>query len=377
MPPERDLYEILGVSRTATADEVKSAYRRAARKHHPDVNPGDKAAEERFTEVAAAFDVLGNPDKRKLYDELGADAQKIGFDPEKAKAYRQWRAARDRAGTEGPMGGSEVPFDIGDIFGDIFGGMGGSRARRAPGPEAGQDIEATLEVDLADSVKGAERRIEIERPERCSTCKGQGAKRLDLCPQCHGSGTAESGRGPMRFRGVCPTCGGSGQIPVEPCRTCGGTGVVTARVKLDVKIPKGAVDGTIIRLAGQGASGLRGGAAGDLLLAVQLRPHPLVRREGHDLSFELPVTVGEAIAGAEVKIPTFDGDVHLKIPAGSQSGRRLRLRGKGLPDLRGGSRGDLYAVVQVAVPAGDDKVRELARELDRHYPADVRGGLHL
>ena len=377
MPPERDLYEILGVPRTASADEIKSAYRRAARKHHPDVNPGDKAAEERFKEVAAAFDVLGNPEKRKLYDEIGADAAKIGFDPEKAKAYRQWRAARDRTGAGGPVGAEGIPFDLGDIFGGMGGARAGRGAGRTEGPEPGGDIEATLAVDLADSVTGAERRLEIERPERCATCHGVGAKRLELCPQCHGSGTAESGRGPLRFRGVCPTCGGRGQLPVEPCRACGGSGVVERRARLDVKIPRGAVDGTVVRLAGQGAAGAHGGPPGDLLLAVQLRPHPLVRREGRDLSFDLPVTVGEATAGAEVKIPTFEGDVHLKLPAGSQSGRRLRLRGKGLPDIHGGSRGDLYAVVQVMVPPAGEEVRELAGKLDRHYPGDVREGLKL
>ncbi|MHB8418046.1 MAG: DnaJ C-terminal domain-containing protein [Myxococcales bacterium] len=319
MPPERELYEILGVPRTATAEEIKSAYRRAARKHHPDVNPGDKAAEERFKEVAAAFDVLGNPEKRKLYDELGADAQKIGFDPEKAKAYRQWRAARERTGPGVEFGGQEIPFDLGDIFGDIFGGAAGGRVwrGRAQGPQAGQDVEATLVVDLADSITGAERRLELERPGRPS------------------------------------------------------------HAKLEVKIPKGAVDGTVVRLAGQGSAGIRGGPPGDLLLTIQLRPHPLVRRDGRDLSFDLPVTLGEAIDGAEVKIPTFEGPVHLKIPAGSQSGRRLRLRGKGLPDLRGGTRGDLYAVVQVVVPPAGAKVRELAHELDRHYEGDVRRGLSL
>jgi molecular chaperone DnaJ len=384
MPEERDLYEILGVPRTASADELKSAYRRLARKHHPDVNPGDKSAEDKFKVVAAAFDVIGNPDKRKLYDELGPDAQKIGFDPEKAKAYREYKAARERTGGGASYGGGEVPFDLGDIFGDIFGGagrggQGGPRQARGGGPQPGEDIEASIEIDLADAVRGAERRLSLSRPERCGTCDGKGAKKFKLCPQCKGSGTAESGRGSFRFSGVCPTCQGSGQIPEEPCKTCRGSGVVQRETRLDVKIPKGAVTGTVIRLAGQGAAGTRGGPPGDVLLEVKLRPHPLVRLDGHDLSFDLPITVGEAVAGSEVTIPTFEGDVKLKVPAASQSGRKLRLRGKGLPNLRGG-RGDLYAVVQVIVPesgSGDEEVRKAAAELDRHYGHDVRRGLQL
>ncbi len=379
MPEERDLYEILGVPRTASADELKSAYRRLARKHHPDVNPGDKGAEEKFKVAAAAFEVLGNPEKRKLYDELGPDAQKIGFDPEKAKAYREYKAARERTGGGIPYEGGEIPFDLGDIFGDIFGGAGrggAPRQARGGGPQPGEDIEASLEIDLADSVRGAERRLSLSRPERCTTCDGKGAKKFKLCPQCKGSGTAESGRGPFRFSGVCPSCQGSGQIPEEPCKTCHGSGVVQRETRLDVKIPKGATTGTVIRLAGQGAAGLRGGPPGDVLMEVQLRPHPLVRLEGHDLSFELAVTVGEAVAGAEVTIPTFEGDVKLKVPAGSQSGRKLRLRGKGLPNLHGG-RGDLYAVVQVIVPENGEEVRKAAAELDRHYGKDVRKGLQL
>lgn len=379
MPEERDLYEILGVPRTASADELKSAYRRLARKHHPDVNPGDKAAEDKFKVAAAAFEVLGNPEKRKLYDELGADAQKIGFDPEKAKAYREYKAARERTGGGSAYAGGQVPFDLGDIFGDIFGAAGAQQrggGRPARGPQPGEDIEASLEIDLADSVRGAERRLGLARPERCGSCDGKGAKKFKLCHQCKGSGTAESGRGPFRFSGLCPSCQGSGQLPEEACKTCRGSGVVQHETKLDVKIPKGAITGTVVRLAGQGAAGLRGGPPGDVLLEIQLRPHPLVQLKGHDLSFELPVTVGEAVGGSEVTIPTFEGDVKLKVPAGSQSGRKLRLRGKGLPDLRGG-RGDLYAVVQVVVPENGEEVRKAAAELDRHYAHDVRKGLRL
>ncbi len=312
MAPERDLYERLGVPRTATPDEIKTAYRRLARKHHPDVNPGDKSAEERFKEVAAAFDVLGNPEKRKLYDEMGPDAAKIGYDPEKAKAWRQWQQRRTQTAQEVPFDAGEMPFDIGDLFGDLFGGA--ARRRRPAGPMPGEDLHASLDIDLAEAVRGSERRIGVVRDGK--------------------------------------------------------------EVRLDIRIPRGATEGTVVRLAGQGGTAARGGPPGDLLIEIHLRPHAFLRRDGQDLLFDLPVTVGEAVAGAEVTCPTFEGPVHLKIPPGSQTGRKLRLRGKGLPDLRGG-RGDLYAVVAVAVPPPGDEANELARKLDRHYTGDVRRGLSL
>jgi molecular chaperone DnaJ len=364
--PERDLYEVLGVSRTATADELKSAFRKAARKYHPDVNPGNKGAEEKFKEVSAAFDVLGNEDKRKMYDEFGPDAAKLGFDPAKAKAYREYarQAQSGRGGGAGGVGfggfdvsGGEVPFDLGDIFGDIFGGGGaggagggfGSRARRArrgygePAAARGEDIEAELTIDLAESVRGGERRLAVERPEVCKTCKGTGFKRAgEVCPTCHGTGTTDG------------------------------------KTTLVITIPKGAVTGTVVRLAGQGGAGTRGGPPGDLLLSINLQTHPWVRVDGRDLLFDLPVTVGEAIGGAEVQLPTFEGDVKLRIPAGSPSGRKLRLKERGLPNLKGSGRGDLYAVVQVMVPSTRGKEAErLAEEIDELYTGEVRANLKI
>jgi chaperone protein DnaJ len=380
---ERDLYQVLGVSKTASASEIKSAYRKLARKHHPDVNPGNKQAEERFKEISAAFEVLGNPDKRKLYDEFGAEAAKLNFDPEKAKAYRDYQRARTAAGGEGFQGG-EVNFDFGDIFGDIFGGgMGGpgggraARGRGQPFPERGQDLEATIAITLAESVSGSERRLRIQRPEQCATCHGVGATKIDTCPRCKGSGRVEISRGPLRAMGVCPECGGGGQIVKEVCPTCGGEGTVLRDVELVVKIPKGAITGTIVRLAGQGGAGAHGGPPGDALLRVELQPHPFMRLEGRDLYFDLPVTVGEAVAGAEVQIPSFEGDLKLRIPEGSPSGRKLRLRGKGLPDLRGGTPGDLYAVLMITVPKGGTEAQRLAHDLDRFYDGDVRQKLRL
>ncbi len=354
--PERDLYEVLGVARSASAEDLKAAFKKAAGKFHPDRNPGNKAAEEKFKEASAAFDVLGNAEKRKLYDEFGPDAAKIGFDPEKAKAYRAY-ADQTRRGTGGRAQGrgvpsdfggfgvdsSGVPFDLGDIFGEMF---GGGRGRRAPrGPQPGEDLEAHLRITLNEAVLGGERRLAVEKPERCKACKG------------------------------------TGLVKGAACGVCSGSGLVASKSTLVVTIPKGAASGTVIRLAGQGGAGPRGGSPGDVLLKIEVEPHPLVRVEGLDLLFDLPLTIGEALHGGEVRVPTFEGDVKLSVPAGSSSGRKLRLRGKGLPNLKHGHRGDLFAVVQIVVPQGGGhaakELGELAAQIDKLYTHDVRAQLRL
>ncbi len=317
--PERDLYDILGVSRSASAEEIKKAYRRLAKKYHPDVNPGNKQAEEKFKEVTAASEVLSDAKRRKLYDEFGPDSLRTGFDEKKAAAYRQWK----KQGA--PSGG--MPFDFGDfehvdvgdfgsfdfgsIFGDLFGGGRGRTRRVRPTPAAGPHAQAEVEIDLRDAVLGAERDI-----------------RLD-------------GR------------------------------------TLRVRIPAGVTDGSQIRLAGQGEPGAFGGPAGDLYLRVKLREHPFVRREGKDLYIDLPVTIPEAVLGAEVTLPTFEGPVRLRVPPGSQAGRQLRLRGKGLPDLRGGPRGDLHAIVKIVLPEETEPLRRAVKPLEPLYKGDPRAGISL
>jgi curved DNA-binding protein len=318
---QRDLYEILGVQRAASADEIRKAYRRLAKKYHPDMNPGDKKAEEKFKEITAAHEVLNDVKKRKLYDEFGADSLRSGFDEKAADAYRQWRS-------HGGGRGQEVPFDLGDfetvdvggvgsfdfgsIFGDLFGGgRRGARPRGPPPPSPGPDAEAHLAVDLRDAVLGAEREIHLD------------------------------GR------------------------------------TLRVKIPAGVTDGSRIRLAGQGGEGRGGAPAGDLFLVVKLREHPLVRREGRDLYLDLPLTVPEAARGADVVLPTFDGPVQLRVPPGSPSGRQLRLRGRGLPDLKGGARGDLYAVAKIVLPEESEELRRAVEPLASLYKQDPRAGLSL
>jgi len=304
--PPRDLYSVLGVPRGASADEIRKAYRRLAHKHHPDKNPGNKQAEEKFKEVTAANEVLSDPKRRKLYDEFGADSLRSGFDAARADQYRQWKRQGSGAGPfdfggfEG--GGAGSAFDLGSIFEQIFGG-GAARAGRSTA--RGEDVRANVDVDLADAVRGAERDLRVD------------------------------GR------------------------------------TLRVKIPAGVTEGSQIRLSGQGSAG------GDLYLEVRLRPHPLLRREGRDLYLDLPVTVPEAVSGAEVTLPTFEGPVRLRVPPGSQSGTRLRLRGKGLPELRGGERGDLYAVVKLVLPEAGEALRDAVKPLAELYKGDPRAGISL
>ncbi len=323
-----DFYSILGVPRDASDDAIKKAYRRLARENHPDVNPNNRAAEERFKKATAAFEVLGNPQKRKLYDEFGEDAAKIGFDEKKAETLRAYKQAQS-AGGGMPFGGGGggAEFDLGELFGDMFGRgggggfrvedlFGGAAARRAQGPVRGEDLSARVSVNLAEAVSGTERTLNLQRPGETQ--------------------------------------------------------------RLTVKIPPGVHTGSRVRVAGQGAPGSRGGPAGDLYLEVDVLPHPSVRREGGDLYMDLPITVPEAVLGAEVKVPTFDGEVTVRVPPGSQSGRKLRLRGKGVPSLKGGPRGDLYLTLQVQVPEKDTpQVRALVEPLGQAYGRDVRAALKL
>ena len=383
----KDPYAVLGVSKTATADELKKAYRKLAKKLHPDHNPGDKKAEERFKEVSNAFEILGDPKKRALFDEFGEISTRPGFDEAKARQYAQAAGPGgfrgDFRGGQGPFAGFQGnPEDFASMFGDLFnrGPRRGRPRRPAAEPVPGDDIEAEIEVDLRDAVLGAERELSLNRPSTCSQCKGSGARpgsKETTCPECDGSGEVQMGG---LFTTTCPRCEGRGVIR-EPCPRCGGTGQVMETARLKVKIPPGVEKGSRVRLAGQGGPGLRGGEPGDLYLRIAVRDHPTVRVSGRDLSLDLPITPAEALGGAEVTAPTFEGPVTLKIPPGSQSGRKLRLRGRGLPALKGGStgapRGDLYAVLQIVLPPDSDEARTAAQELQKLYKNDVRNGLVL
>jgi molecular chaperone DnaJ len=370
MSDSLDLYASLGVSRSATPAEIKAAYKKLARKHHPDVNPGDKRAADRFKEISAAYETLSNPDKRKAYDEFGADALKTGFDPEQARAYRRWSERREAAGR--PFERESFDFDLDDLLG----GFGGA-ARRDAGPAAGADLSALVELDLEQAIRGTEVRLELPQERPCDGCSGSGDQPGTArgCSDCGGSGRRQVARGPMRMMSACPTCSGRGRVGT-PCERCGGRGAIEERRPITVRIPAGADDGSTMRIAGKGLPGAHGGPPGDLLIETRVRPHPLVQRDGLDLSMKVPITVDEAYSGAQIDIPTFEGPVKLRVPPHSQTGTRLRLRGKGVK--RGDKRGDLYAVLDVRLPERHDpEVASALRRAAAAYERPVRQGLAL
>jgi molecular chaperone DnaJ len=348
----KDLYAILGVAKNASDDEIRKAYRKLARKHHPDVNPGDKGAEERFKDVSVAYDVLGDAPKRALYDEFGHEGLQPGFDPARAREYRRWaESGQGFSFRGGPGGGFE--FGVGgaprgrrrraaegpsfaDLFGEIFAGG------EAEAPEEGSlDLEQALEVEFLDALRGTSLDVSVRRPLPCS--------------QCDGSGRA--GR--------------------RACARCGGSGRVEHREKLVVKIPAGVGDGSRVRVPGKGAVSARTRQAGNLVFVVRVRPHPLLQRQGKDLTMEVPITVVEAVRGATIRVPTPTGPVQLRVQPGSQSGQRLRLRGRGAPDPKKGEAGDLYVRLMVVVPPGDALDTEALTAIEKAYREDPRAHVAL
>jgi molecular chaperone DnaJ len=331
-----DPYTTLGVPRTASADEIKKAYRKLARELHPDRNPGDASAEERFKEVQSAYDLLSDADKRKQYDTFG------------------------ESGT-GPFGGFQnvrvENVDLGDLS-DLFGGLGGlfgGRSRRPgrPRPERGVDLESRVRISFEDALQGATVRVPVEVETACHVCGGTGADpgtTPKTCPQCQGSGVVSDSHGLFALSQPCPRCRGNGVIIEKYCANCRGTGRERTSKRYQVKVPAGAKDGTRIRLKGKGEPGRGGGPPGDLFVVVQVDPSPIYERRGADLVLDVPVTYPEAALGATVQIPTPEGPVALKIPSGSESGKLLRVKGRGAPKLNGGGRGDLLARLKVTVP---------------------------
>jgi molecular chaperone DnaJ len=373
--PDQSLYDVLGVARTASADEIRKAYRKLARKHHPDVNPGNKQAEEQFKKISAAYEVLSDEKKRKSYDEFGEDSLRGGFDPDKARAYQQWAGSRARTTGEGPSPFGGADFDLGSIFGDLFGGGAATRRR---GPSGGPDLHASVEIDLAQAIAGAELHVRLPIEKACPVCHGSGAEpgsKPQRCPDCKGSGQVQAVRGPMRIMQACARCGGSGQIQAE-CKRCDGAGTIVEETPITVRIPPGADEGSRLRVPGRGAPGFGGGPPGDLVIETHVKPHPFFRREGLDLHLKLPVTLSEAIAGAAVEVPTPHGAVRLKVPPRSQSGATLRLKEKGVP--RGKDKGDLYVELDVRLPDREDaRLAEAARAADSAYSRPVREGIKL
>lgn len=366
---EKDLYAILGVPRTATQEEIKKAYRKLARRYHPDVNPGNKEAEEKFKEISEAHEILSDPEKRKLYDEFGMAGLQAGFDAERARGYEQWR--REQAEFGRAYGGAG--FGRFESFEDIFGDLFGEAVR--PGPRPGADLESEIEVDLLDAIRGRTVELSLERPAVCQVCRGTGQDPAATmtCTECLGSGRVQVARGPVRFSRTCPRCAGSGSIASRECSACGGAGQSVQQERLQVRIPPGVDNGSRIRVAGKGAPGLGGGPPGDLYLRVRVRPHPWLERRGDDLYMDVPVTVSEAVLGGPITVPTPTGTIRVHVPPGSQSGKLLRIRGKGVPHLQGGGSGDLYLRLMVHVPTdSSEAVRNAAKALDALYGGNPR-----
>ena len=351
MAEKRDYYEVLGIGKNATDAEIKSAYRKLAKKYHPDLNPGDKTAEEKFKEVNEANDVLSDPEKRKRYDQFGF----AGVDPNYGAGQGGYGG-----GFGGGFGGAGG-VDLGDIFGDLFGGgfggFGGSSRANPNAPRKGHDIQASVILTFEEAAHGCTKKVTLNRQQTCPDCNGSGCEpgsSPETCTQCNGRGYVVTQQrtpfGVMQSQQPCPHCGGRGTIIKNPCKTCRGTGKTSARKTLEVKIPAGIDDDQNIALRGQGDAGTNGGPAGDVIVHVTVKPAAVFERDGYDVYVRVPITYSQAVLGAEIEVPTVDGKVAQKIPEGTQSGTKFRLRGQGIQYLNGRGRGDQYVIVDVEIP---------------------------
>lgn len=344
MAEKRDFYEVLGVKKGASEDELKKAYRKLAKENHPDLHPGDKECEARFKEINEAYEVLSDPDKRAKYDQFGHAA----FDPSQG------------FGGGGGFGGFEGFGGFGDIFSDIFGGgfgFGGGGGRNPNAPRKGDNLRATVNIKFEEAAFGVKKDVFVSKIEQCPDCKGTGCAEgttAEVCPDCKGTGTVMSTKrtpfGMVQSSEQCPKCRGRGKIIHSTCKTCRGMGSVRRQHKVSVSIPAGIDDGQTISLKGQGNAGLNGGPAGDLLITVLVQPHARFERDGASILLDQEISFSQAALGAEVEVPTLDGKVKLNIPEGTQTGTTFRLKGKGVPFLRNGGRGDQFVTVNVAVP---------------------------
>lgn len=373
---KQDYYELLGVPKKATAKEIRTAFRKLARKYHPDLNPGDKAAEEKFKQLQEAYDVLSDTKKRQMYDQYGFYSENVptgdyGAQPESGE-------------------GSNVNFDFGgfdfggqtgggssfrDLFGQFFGGRRGGVAAE-PEYEPGGDLEYQIEIGFWDAVRGSVRKLQITRLDTCETCHGTGAVGTpQTCPTCNGTGSIQQTAGKMRFNVPCNRCGGTGKLHT-PCKVCGGEGRIRKTETIDVRIPPGVANGGRVRVPGKGNAGTMSAPAGDLYLRIVVHPHEYFERRGNDLYTKVPVTVPEATLGAKIEVPTIDGRSLVRIPPGTNSGRTLRLKEKGVPHGKSGARGDQYVEIQIVVPeATDERVRNSMKQLEEIAPADPRKDL--
>lgn len=364
MAEKRDYYEVLGLSKGATPEEIKKAYRKLAMKYHPDYNPGDKTAEEKFKEINEANEILSDPEKRQRYDQYGF----AGVDP-------------NYGAGQGGYGAGGV--DLNDIFGDLFGGgfggfsgFGSGSSRNANGPRKGRDLRVNLTLDFGEAVHGCTKKIQLGRQKTCEKCGGSGAEKgtsPETCPDCGGRGFVVRQQrtpfGVMQTQQPCQRCGGKGQIIKTPCKECRGTGKTTQRSTLEVKIPAGINDEQSIALRGQGDAGSNGGPSGDVIVTVTVRPDSIFQRDNYDIWVNVPITYTQAVLGADITVPTVDGKVEYTIPEGTQSGTKFRLRGKGVQYVNGRGRGDQYVVVTVEIPK---KLNRTQREALKTFDACMK-----
>src|ERR1700734_945391 len=381
---KQDYYETLGVSRSAKEDEIRKTYRKLARKYHPDLNPGDKSAEERFKKVQGAYDILSDPKKRQVYDQYGFYSDNIppggpgggqganagqpgmgfgGFDFSEYMNQQQ--------GAEAPPGGGG---NFRDIFSQFFGNRRGGGESAGVGPEKGADLEYGLDIDFWQAIRGTQVRLSVARQEVCETCNGAGTAggTSTVCPECDGKGSVTQMAGAMKFSLTCPRCDGKGRLR-NVCPTCHGDGRLSKPDTVEVRIPPGAQSGSRLRVAGKGNAGRMGGASGDLYITVRVEPHAFFRRDGDDIHIQVPVTVSEAGLGAKIEVPTIDGRALLKVPQGTQNQQKFRLREKGVMNARKNQRGDEIVEVVIQAPKVDDeRTRELLRELSQVSSEDPR-----
>lgn len=378
---QKSYYDILGVSKDASQDEVRKAYLDLARKHHPDKTGGDKASEEKLKQVNEAYDTLKNPEKRKEYDAArenpfaGAGFGGGGGARPGSREYRSDFSGFDFGG--GAAGGGAAGFE--DIFGDIFGGgMGGGFTQRRSGPRPGNDLEVSLPVTLREVATGTKKTIRVTREVRCDTCGGTGAQpgtTPQTCPECGGSGQSRRQAAGFSVAQTCRRCGGRGTVITTPCTSCGGQGKRKEPQTVTVNIPAGAENGTRLRLAGQGEAGERGAPEGDLYVSIAVKPDDVFEREGENIRCEVPVSFTDAALGATIRVPTLSGEAELKIPAGTQSGRTFRMRGQGLPALHGGGKGDELVRVAIEVPKRmNGEQRRLLEEFRKQESPDMYPG---
>jgi molecular chaperone DnaJ len=373
MSPKHDYYDTLGVQRNASSDDIRKSYRKLARKYHPDLNPGDKAAEERFKRVQEAYDVLSDAKKRQMYDQYGFYSEN-GF-------------------TGAPPGGSGAPnmdfggFDFSDFagsggrrtesggrFGDLFSQFFGRGAQTRPEPEKGSDLEYAMSIDFWQAIRGTQARINITRYDVCTTCHGSGSSGTGevTCPQCKGTGNVSQMAGAMRFNMTCTKCGGAGKLR-NACPTCGGDGRLARQETVDIRIPPGARNGSRLRVPGKGNAGTMGASPGDLYITTRVEDHPFFHRDGDNIEIHVPIAVWEAALGSKIEVPTIDGRTLLKIPQGTRNGQRFRLREKGVLNSRTNERGDQIVEVRIQAPdPRDERTRELLRELAKLNPEDPR-----